>query len=216
MRTRIKICGITRVEDAATAASLGADAVGLIFYDPSPRVVNIRQAARIADSLPALVHVVGVFVDPSEKEIDAVLSEVKLTALQFHGNESAEFCNGFGIPYIKALRMSDDADPENYARSYPQALALLLDTYESERYGGTGSAFSWERAKQCQSSPVIIAGGIDGSNVSAALSESGAYAVDVSSGVETSPGQKNAEKIQSFICAVRDHDQIQRHESRPD
>ena len=216
MRTRIKICGITRIEDAATAASLGADAVGLIFYDPSPRVVNIRQAARIADSLPALVHVVGVFVDPSEKEIDAVLSKVKLTALQFHGNESAEFCNGFGIPYIKALRMSDDADPEYYAHSYPQAWALLLDTYESERYGGTGSAFSWERAKQCQSSPVIIAGGIDGSNVSTALSESGAYAVDVSSGVESSPGQKNAEKIQLFIRAVRDHDQIQRHESRPD
>ena len=112
--------------------------------------------------------------------------------------------------------MSDDADPENYARSYPQAWALLLDTYESERYGGTGSAFSWERAKQCQSSPVIIAGGIDGSNVSTALSESGAYAVDVSSGVESSPGQKNAEKIQLFIRAVRDHDQIQRHESRPD
>ncbi|HHZ73161.1 MAG TPA: N-(5'-phosphoribosyl)anthranilate isomerase, partial [Gammaproteobacteria bacterium] len=107
-------------------------------------------------------------------------------------------------------------DPESYARSYPQACALLLDAYESERYGGTGMVFSWERAKQCQSSPVIIAGGIDASNVSAALSISGAYAVDVSSGVETSPGQKNAQKIQSLICAVRDHDQIQRHDGRAD
>ncbi len=216
MRTRIKICGITRVEDAATTASYGADAIGLIFYGPSPRAVNIRQAADIVDSLPALVHVVGVFVDPTEKDVDAVLSEVKLTVLQFHGSESAEFCNGFGIPYIKALRMSDDADPESYARSYPQACALLLDAYESERYGGTGMVFSWERAKQCQSSPVIIAGGIDASNVSAALSRSRAYAVDVSSGVETSPGQKNAQKIQSLICAVRDHDQIQRHDGRAD
>ncbi len=216
MRTRIKICGITRVEDAATATSCGADAIGLIFYGPSPRAVSIRQAVDIADSLPALVHVVGVFVDPNEKEIDTVLSKVRLTLLQFHGSESAEFCNGFGMPYIKTLRMSDDADPEIYARSYPQACALLLDTYESERYGGTGSVFSWERAKQCQSSPVIIAGGIEASNVSVALAKSGAYAVDVSSGVETSPGQKNTEKIQSFICAVRDHDQMQRHKGGAD
>ena len=212
MRTRIKICGITRVEDATTAVSFGVDAVGLIFYGPSPRAVSIEQAADIADSLPALVHVVGVFVDPNEKEIDTILSKVRLTLLQFHGSESAEFCNGSGVPYIKTLRMSDDADPEIYARSYPQACALLLDTYESERYGGTGSVFSWERAKKCQSSPVIIAGGIEAENVSAAVSKSGAYAVDVSSGVESSPGQKSAEKIQSFICAVRTHDEIQRNQ----
>jgi len=216
LRTRIKICGITRVEDAATAISCGADAIGLIFYGPSPRAVSIRQAADIADSLPALVHVVGVFVDPNKKEIDTVLSKVRLTLLQFHGSESAEFCNGFGMPYIKTLRMSDDAEPEIYAQSYPQACALLLDTYESERYGGTGSAFSWERAKQCQSSPVIIAGGIEASNVSTALTKSGAYGVDVSSGVETSPGQKNTEKIQSFICAVRDHDQMHTHKREAD
>ena len=211
MRTRIKICGITRVEDAAAAVSFGADAIGLIFYGPSPRAVSIQQAVDIVDNLPALVQVVGVFVDPNKKEIDTVLSKVRLTLLQFHGSESAEFCNSFGTPYIKTLRMSDDADPEIYARSYPQACALLLDTYESERYGGTGSVFSWERAKQCQSSPVIIAGGIGASNVSVALSRSGAYAVDVSSGVETSPGQKSRDKIQSFICAVRDHDQMKRH-----
>ena len=214
MRTRIKICGITRVEDAATAISCGADAIGLIFYGPSPRAVSIRQAADIADSLPALVHVVGVFGDPNEREIDRVLSKVRLTLLQFHGNESAEFCDGFGVPYIKTLRMSDDAEPEVYARSYPQARALLLDTYDSQRYGGTGLAFSWERARECQSSPVIIAGGIDACNVSAAGSKSGAYAVDVSSGVETSPGQKSAEKIESFICAVRSHDQMQSHQGR--
>jgi phosphoribosylanthranilate isomerase len=112
--------------------------------------------------------------------------------------------------------MSDDADPEIYARSYPQACALLLDTYESERYGGTGSVFQWERAKQCRSSPVIIAGGIDASNVSAALSKSGAYAVDVSSGVETLPGQKDTKKIQSLICAVRDHDQMQKDKDGTD
>ena len=210
MRTRIKICGITRVEDATTAVSFGVDAVGLIFYGPSPRAVSIEQAADIADSLPALVHVVGVFVDPNEKEIDTILSKVRLTLLQFHGSEPAEFCDGFGMPYIKTLRMSNDADPEFYARSYPRACALLLDTYESHRYGGTGTTFSWERGMQCQSSPVIIAGGIDAGNVSTAVSKSGAYAVDVSTGVETSPGQKSAEKIQSFIGAVRAHDQAQR------
>ena len=216
MRTRIKICGITRVEDATTAVSFGADAIGLVFYGPSPRSVSIQRAADIVNSLSALVHVVGVFVEPNQKEVEAVLCQVRLTLLQFHGSESAEFCNGFGMPYIKTLRMSDDADPEIYARSYPQARALLLDTYESERYGGTGSVFSWERAKQCQSSPVIIAGGIKASNVSAALTKSGAYAVDVSSGVETSPGRKDKEKIQSFICAVRDHDQMQAHERGAD
>jgi len=216
LRTRIKICGITRVEDAATAISCGADAIGLIFYGPSPRAVTIRQAVDIVDSLPALVHAVGVFVDPNKIEIDRVLSKVSLTLLQFHGNESAGFCNSFGMPYIKTLRMSDDAEPEIYARSYPQACALLLDTYESERYGGTGTTFSWERAKQCQSSPVIIAGGIEASNVSAALTKSEAYAVDVSSGVERSPGRKDPEKIQSFICAVRDHDQMQVHKRGAD
>ena len=216
MRTRIKICGITRVEDATTAVSFGVDAVGLIFYGPSPRAVSIEQAADIADSLPALVHAVSVFVDPNEKEIDTILSKGRLTLLQFHGSESAQLCNGFGVPYIKTLRMSDDANPEIYARSYPQACALLLDTYESERYGGTGSVFPWERAKQCRSSPVIIAGGIDASNVSAALSTSGAYAVDVSSGVETSPGQKDRKKIQSLICSVRDHDQMQRDKNGAD
>ncbi len=210
MRTRIKICGITRVEDAVTAASFGVDAIGLIFYGPSPRAVSIQRAADIVNSLPALVHAVGVFVEPNKKEVEDVLSQVRLTFLQFHGSESAEFCNGFGMPYIKALRMSDDADPETYARSYPKACAVLLDTYDSQRYGGTGSVFSWERGLQCQSSPVIIAGGIDEGNVSSAVSMSGAYAVDVSTGVESSPGQKSSEKIQSFICAVRDHDQVHR------
>ncbi len=210
LRTRIKICGITRVEDAAAAVSSGADAIGLMFYSPSPRAVSLRRAAEIVDSLPALVQVVGVFVEPNVKEVEAVLSQVRLTLLQFHGNESPEFCNGFRIPYIKALRMSDDANPEIYAQSYPQACALLLDSYESQKYGGTGSAFLWERGMECQSSPVIIAGGIDVGNVSTAVSESGAYAVDVSTGVENSPGQKSAEKIRSFISAVRAHDQIQR------
>ena len=209
LRTRIKICGITRVEDAAIAVSSGADAIGLIFYGPSPRAIKIERAVEIVNSLPALVHVVGVFVEPNIEEVEAVLSQVKLTLLQFHGSESAEFCNGFGIPFIKTLRMANDADPEMYARSYPQACALLLDTYESQRYGGTGSVFSWERGMQCQSSPVIIAGGINADNVSEAISKSGAYAVDVSSGVETTPGLKSAEKIESFICAVRAHDQMQ-------
>ena len=210
MRTRIKICGITRVADAASAVSFGADAIGLIFYDQSPRVVSLQRAAEIVDSLPALVQVVGVFVEPNKNEVEAVLRQVRLTLLQFHGSESAEFCNGFGMPYIKKLRMSDDADPEIYARSYPQARALLLDTYESERYGGTGSVFSWERGMHCQSIPVNIAGGLDAANVSVALSRSGAYAVDVSSGVENSPGKKSVEKIHSFIRAVRTHDQMLR------
>ena len=210
MRTRIKICGITRIEDAATAVSFGADAIGLIFYDPSPRVVNIQRAADIVRSLPALVHVVGVFVEPDREYVEAVLSKVRLTLLQFHGAESAEFCNSFGVPYIKTLRMSDDAEPEIYARSYPQACALLLDTYESQRYGGTGLVFSWERGMECQSSPVIIAGGIDAGNVSDAVSKSGAYGVDISTGVEISPGLKSAEKIQSFMSAVRAHDQMEK------
>ena len=216
MRTRIKICGITKPDDARMIVDSGIDAIGLVFYPKSPRAVDITTAAEICSLLPALVASVAVFVNAKPDEIERVLLNMPITLLQFHGNESPKFCNGFGIPFIKTLRMADAADPEMYARSYPQAGALLLDTYESERYGGTGLAFSWERAKQCHSSPVIIAGGIKAINVSAALTKSGAYAVDVSSGVETSPGQKNTEKIQSFICAVRDHDQMQTHKREAD
>jgi len=206
MRTRIKICGITRLEDAAAAVASGVDAIGLIFYPPSPRSVDVNTATVIAATLPVFTTIVAVFVDPDENQIKSVLGNVRVSLLQFHGEESDEFCGMFPVPYIKALRMSDDADPSEYATRYPNAQGLLLDTYEANRHGGTGTGFLWERARGCQNKPVIIAGGLNAGNVSAAIERSGAFAVDVASGVEKRPGIKDHDKIRALCCAVADHD----------
>ena len=206
VRTRIKICGITRPEDAAAAVASGADAVGLIFYPPSPRSVDVSTAGSIVAGLPAFTTIVAVFVDPDVDVVRSVLSKVRVSLIQFHGDENDEFCADFPVPYIKSLRMSDDADPAQYATLYPNALGLLLDGYAVDRYGGTGSQFLWERARSCQDKPVIIAGGLNAGNVSEALLRSGAFAVDVSSGVERQPAIKDHDKISALCAAVVDHD----------
>lgn len=203
-RTRVKICGITRVEDALAAADAGADAIGLVFYAKSPRNITLEQARRIVATLPPFVVSVGLFVNPVAAEVDAAIRLVGLDMLQFHGDESPEFCEGFSRPYIKALRMKADADPAAFASCHPVARGLLLDAWEQERFGGTGHTFDWQRIKPfAGASRIILAGGLTPANVAEAITTVRPWAVDVSSGVEQAPGIKSAERIHSFISEVR-------------
>ena len=206
MRTRLKICGITRPQDADQVVAVGADGLGLIFYPPSPRYVDITAAAAIAAQVPPLTDVIAVFVNPSAEQVDRVLQRVAVSALQFHGDESAAFCNSFGVPYIKTLRVSDQDSLVTRCVGHPDAGAVLLDTHDAALYGGTGRSFPWRLAREVEQVPVILAGGLTEQTVSKAIRVSGAYAVDVSSGVESSPGIKDANKIARFARAVRDHD----------
>ena len=203
MRTRIKICGLTRPTDARTATDVGVDALGLVFYRPSPRAVDIGAAAEIAADSPAFTAVVGVFVDSSSREIEDVLAKVRLTCLQFHGDESAVDCEQYGVPYIKTVRMQDGVLPAEIARTHPAARAILLDSYHPQKFGGTGESFSWERARDCREKPVVLAGGLNALNVAEAIMLSGAYGVDVSTGVESAPGIKDDSKITDLVAVVR-------------
>lgn len=201
-RTRVKICGITRAEDARAAYGAGADAIGLVFYAPSPRVVSIEQAETIAASVGPFIALVGLFVNPSADEVRKVLKRVRLDRLQFHGDESEDFCRQFGIPYIKALRVKPDADLATLALQYSSAAGILLDSYKPGVPGGTGEVFDWEQIPASLRSGVIVAGGLTPGNVRAAINSVRPAAVDVSGGVETAPGIKSAEKIQAFVEAV--------------
>ncbi|GMQ91353.1 MAG: phosphoribosylanthranilate isomerase [Gammaproteobacteria bacterium] len=202
MRTRVKICGITRSEDALAAARLGADAIGLVFYADSPRVVDATQAAEICASLPPFVSRVGLFVNADAEEVRGVMSDLPLDILQFHGEESAEFCRQFGRPYIKALRMHEQQDIHDAAAVYNDVAALLLDAYVADQLGGTGQTFDWERIPSDLSKPVVLAGGLRPDNVAEAISSVRPFAVDVSSGVEQDPGIKDIEKMAIFIKEV--------------
>lgn len=202
-RTRVKICGITRVEDALSAAQAGADAIGLVFYAKSPRALTIAQAQSILQALPPLVTTLGLFVNASKSEVDAVLEQVPLDMLQFHGDESPEYCGGFTRPYVKALRMKADVDLEAFSTAYQQARGLLLDAWDADHFGGTGKTFDWERVRSAAgSSRIILAGGLNPANVAQAITTLQPWAVDVSSGVEASPGIKSAALIQQFISEV--------------
>ncbi|WP_068830128.1 phosphoribosylanthranilate isomerase [Pseudomonas sp. BMS12] len=200
---RSKICGITRVEDALAAAALGADAIGLVFYAKSPRAVTVEQARAIIAALPPFVTTVGLFVDIGRDELQQILARVPLDLLQFHGDESAEQCEGFGRPYIKALRVKAGDDIAAQVRSYPGASGILLDTYVEGVPGGTGAAFDWSLVPQELGKPVILAGGLHAGNVAEAVARVRPYAVDVSGGVEASKGIKDARKIDAFIRAAR-------------
>jgi len=202
MRTRVKICGITRGEDAMAAARLGADAVGLVFYAKSPRAVSIDQARQVLRALPPFVTTVGLFVDAAPEEIRRVLAAVPLDMLQFHGNESAEACRGYGRPYLKALRMREGADLAAMARSYGDAAGILVDTYVEGVPGGTGTTFDWTRLPTRLERPVILAGGLNPDNVSSAIAQVRPWAVDVSGGVESASGMKDAAKIAAFMRGV--------------
>ncbi|OGT21975.1 MAG: N-(5'-phosphoribosyl)anthranilate isomerase [Gammaproteobacteria bacterium RBG_16_57_12] len=203
MHTRIKICGITRPEDARQAASCGADAIGLVFYPASPRTVTLEQAERIIEGVPPFVSVVGLFVNAARNEIETVLKRLPLDLLQFHGDESPQDCTGYGRPYLKALRMRDGIDLHGEAQRFAQARGLLLDSYVAGVPGGTGRRFDWSAIPRDITRPLILAGGLDPGNVAEAIATARPYAVDVSGGVEAAPGIKDPDKIAAFIREVR-------------
>ena len=203
LRTRVKICGITRVQDALEAVRCGADAIGLVFYAASPRYVSISQAQQIVSAIPPFVSVVGLFVNASQTEIETILSQVKLDVVQFHGDESAAECERIKLPYFKAIRVKPDTNLLQYEVDFSSAKALLLDAYAESAYGGTGQVFDWDLIPQNMSKPVILAGGLTVENVGLAIEKVQPYAVDVSGGVELSKGIKDAKKMADFMQAVQ-------------
>ncbi|MEA1890034.1 MAG: phosphoribosylanthranilate isomerase [Pseudomonadota bacterium] len=200
--TRIKICGICNVDDAQKACIAGATAVGMVFYAKSPRNVTVASAREIVSSLPPFISSVGLFVNSSQQEVNQVLSRVQLDLLQFHGDEDEAFCNSFDRPYIKVTRVKNDTDLVRVCEQYASARGLLLDSYKMGTPGGTGEAFDWGLIPDDLSLPVILAGGLNPENVAEAISRVRPWAVDVSSGVEKSPGKKDQEKMVQFIRAV--------------
>lgn len=201
--TRIKICGITRARDALAAAELGADAIGLVFYPRSPRAVNAATALQILAEVPPFLSVVALFVDEPASAVDRILSQVPVDTLQFHGDESPGFCNRFGRPWLKALRVREGVDVAAAVRDYAAARAILLDSWQEGVPGGTGRTFDWNLAPTALPRPVVLAGGLDDGNVGEAVRRIRPAAVDVSGGVESAPGVKDREKIRRFIAAVR-------------
>jgi phosphoribosylanthranilate isomerase len=206
MVTAVKICGITRHDDAQAAARLGAQAVGFVFCAKSPRNVAADRASQIARALPPFVMTVGLFVNPAAGEVESVLKTVALDLLQFHGEEAPEFCSGFGVPFIKAARVKAGLDLIQYARRYHAARGLLLDAFVDGTHGGTGTAFDWSLIPSERPLPVVLSGGLNSKNVGEAIRRVRPWAVDVSSGVEASPGIKDPPKIAAFIKEVRSAD----------
>ena len=204
--TRIKICGITRSQDALAAATSGADALGLVFYDKSPRHVSIQQAVQLAEAIPPFVTLVGLFVNPSEDEVQEALRQAPLDILQFHGEEDPEFCIKFKRPYLKALRVKAGTDLIQCAARYKGARGLLLDAFVEGTHGGTGASFDWTLIPPGLPLPVILSGGLHAGNVAEAIRRVRPYAVDVSSGVESAKGIKDAAKMAAFIKEVKNID----------
>ncbi len=204
-RTRIKICGITREQDLASAARHGADAIGLVFYAPSPRFLQLAQAHALAAKAPPLVSVVTLFVDPDAELVRAVIEGVRPALLQFHGDETPAFCGSFGVPYLKAARMKPGLDLLQYARDYGGARGLLLDAHV-EAYGGVGASFDWSLIPASVPLPIILSGGLNAENVSDAVRRVKPWAVDVSSGVESAKGVKDDAKITAFCKGVKHAD----------
>lgn len=203
-RTRVKICGITRVEDARAAVDSGADALGLVFYSKSPRYVELSVAANIARTIGPFVTIVGLFVNAGEAQVREAVKTVGLDMLQFHGDEDEVYCAQFERPYIKAIRMSPELDVKEVMTKYPSARGFLFDAWNKDKYGGTGETFEWDRLSILKESvdtdiPFILAGGLTPENVDQAVAAVKPYAIDVSGGVELSPGIKSPELIQQFI-----------------
>ena len=200
--TRVKICGFTNAENARDAALAGVDAIGLVFYDKSPRNVDIQRAREIVSALPPFVNRVGLFVNANPSFIDEVLCEVPLDTLQFHGDEVVGDCTQYQMPFIKSLRVTPKTNVVQLADNFSEASALLLDSHNPNSYGGTGEVFDWMLARVNIDLPIILAGGLNSENVSDAISQVNPYAVDASSGVESSPGVKDIDKILAFIRSV--------------
>ncbi|MCU7799344.1 MAG: phosphoribosylanthranilate isomerase [gamma proteobacterium symbiont of Lucinoma myriamae] len=201
--SRVKICGITNSEDAKFACDSGADAIGLVFYPPSPRCVSIKKALEVVNSLPPFITSVALFVNAQRQEIERVLDEVAIDLIQFHGDETEEFCASFKRPYIKAVRMKEGLDLYKVQNDYASARGLLLDTYKKGIPGGTGEAFNWDKVPHDLSLPVILAGGLVPENITQAIQQVKPYAVDVSGGVEASKGKKDRKKIIRFMESVK-------------
>ena len=205
-RTRVKICGITRPEHARAAAGAGADAIGLVFYEPSPRFVSVARAHAVCAALPPLVSVVGVFVNPAPREIEAAVDALPVDLLQFHGNEPPALCAGTGKPYVKAVRVRSRADVVDAAARYPDARALLLDAHHDALWGGTGKRFDWSEVPGDVGRPLVLSGGLTPENVAGAVRLVRPFAVDVSGGVESAPGEKDPERMERFLREVADVD----------
>ena len=205
MKTRIKICGITRVEDARAAARAGADAIGMVFYPPSPRFLGLERARRLVDVVPPFVSTVALFVDPPASEVRAVLEQVGPAILQFHGDETPAFCAQFGVPYVKACRVRPGFDLLEYLRPFSCAAGWLLDSHVEE-YGGVGESFDWSLVPAERIRPLVLSGGLKRDNVGQAIRRVRPWAVDVSSGVESAKGIKDADKMAAFIAEVKHAD----------
>ena len=202
-RPRVKICGITSVEAAHYALAAGADAIGLVFYPDSPRYVSIEQANLIVRNLGPLITVVGLFVNARPQQVNETIAQVPLNLLQFHGDESPEYCQQFSLPYMRAIRMNSDTDVSKLIDAYASASGILLDTYRQGVPGGTGECFDWHLVPHQPIRPVVLAGGLRPENVSRAIAIAQPYGVDVSGGVESAPGIKDEAKIYAFMNNVK-------------
>jgi phosphoribosylanthranilate isomerase len=201
MRTRVKICGITRRQDADFAVESGADAIGLVFYPPSPRALDIAQAQNVVTGMAPFVSVVGLFVNPEKEQVLQCLDAVPIDIIQFHGEESPAFCEQFDRPYIKAIRMKPGIDLKQVAKAHHAARGFLLDAYQPGMPGGTGKTFDWSLIADIDR-PVILAGGLNAGNVQQAIQQVRPFAVDVSGGVESEKGIKSHEKVSAFMREV--------------
>ena len=203
-RTRVKICGLTRPADGVMAAELGVDALGLVFYPPSPRFVDMKTAQRIVAALPPFVMVVGLFMNAEPATVRTLLESVRIDLLQFHGDEEPDACAAFGWPYLKAVPMGAGADVQDYEQRFASATGLLLDSHGGQKTGGTGQGFDWARIPAQRQKPLILAGGLHPGNVTEAIRQVHPYAVDVSSGVESAKGVKDATLMRAFLRGVYD------------
>ncbi|MDO6442450.1 MULTISPECIES: phosphoribosylanthranilate isomerase [unclassified Marinobacter] len=202
MNTRVKICGLTRVQDVKAAVESGADALGFVFYEPSSRAVTVADAEVLVRQVPAFVSVVGLFVNPSAEQVREVLDRIPLDLLQFHGDETADFCSQFGRRWIKAVRVQSAEQIEQAFTEYQSSAGLLVDAWDPDHYGGTGRSFNWDLVPLERPLPLILAGGLSSDNVFKAVEQVKPWAVDVSGGVEKSKGIKDIEKISDFIKEV--------------
>jgi phosphoribosylanthranilate isomerase len=202
MRTRVKICGITRAEDALAAARAGADAIGLVFYEASPRYMDIDRARAVCAVVPPFVSVVALFVNPDAVRVQSVLEALPVDLLQFHGHEAAADCEGFSRPYIKAIGVQPGTDPRQVMDAHPRACGYLLDAWQPDIHGGGGVSFDWQQMPETDGRPLILAGGLNPDNVVEAIAQTRPFAVDVSSGVEISKGIKSQDKIEAFMRGV--------------
>ena len=204
MRTRVKVCGLTTPEDALDVAEAGADALGLVFYAPSPRAVDLARAQAIRAVVPPFVTVVGLFVNALPDEVERICRGVALDCLQFHGDETPAECARFGLPFIKAARIRQGFDLVQFASDYDKAQGILVDAYVPGTPGGTGKTFDWAMLPVNLPCPVVLSGGLTLSNVAGAIRQVSPWAVDVSSGVEREPGRKDRMRVRRFLMAVAD------------